>query len=225
MKTINLTLYTFDDLSEEVQKQIIERERWNVMGQCMDSYGQEYRNTIVEFEKIFDIKVKQWEVDYCGYNYQIKLTKDLAFEWGTEEIEFETLSGRLLMRYLQNSILPYIEKGKYYSKLVGIHPDCKLFKRYSKVIKEIECPLTGYCYDMYFLDPLLKFMQNPNYNTTYKSLMKECVESFFSKWHKEYKYWADDESAIREELHNNQYEDRVYHKDGSVYDGPQEDVA
>ena len=31
MKTITLQLYTFDELSEEVQKEIIERERWNIM--------------------------------------------------------------------------------------------------------------------------------------------------------------------------------------------------
>lgn len=39
MKTINLTVFSFDELSENVQKKIIERERWNVMEQCMDAYG------------------------------------------------------------------------------------------------------------------------------------------------------------------------------------------
>lgn len=34
MKTINLTVFSFDELSENVQKKIIERERWNVMEQC-----------------------------------------------------------------------------------------------------------------------------------------------------------------------------------------------
>ena len=36
MKTINLTLFSFDELSENVQKKIIERERWNVMERCVD---------------------------------------------------------------------------------------------------------------------------------------------------------------------------------------------
>lgn len=31
MKTINLTVFSFDELSENVQKKIIEREHWNVM--------------------------------------------------------------------------------------------------------------------------------------------------------------------------------------------------
>ena len=42
MKTITLQLYTFDELSEEVQKEIIERERWNIMDQCMEAYGSDY---------------------------------------------------------------------------------------------------------------------------------------------------------------------------------------
>lgn len=37
--------------------------------------------------------------------------------------------------------------------------------------------------------------------------------------------WTDDENAIREELHNNQYEDRLYYMDGRVYSGPLDDVA
>lgn len=43
MKTINLTVFSFDELSENVQKKIIERERWNVMEQCMDAYGIDYK--------------------------------------------------------------------------------------------------------------------------------------------------------------------------------------
>lgn len=47
----------------------------------------------------------------------------------------------------------------------------------------------------------------------------------FEGWHEEYEYWANDENAIREELHNNQYEDRLYYMDGRVYSGPLDDVA
>ena len=41
MKTINLTLFSFDELSENVQKKIIERERWNVMERCVDCCASE----------------------------------------------------------------------------------------------------------------------------------------------------------------------------------------
>ena len=36
---------------------------------------------------------------------------------------------------------------------------------------------------------------------------------------------TNDENAIREELHNNQYEDMLYYMDGRVYSGPLDDVA
>ena len=56
-------------------------------------------------------------------------------------------------------------------------------------------------------------------------LIEQCYDSFFKCWHEEYEYWANDENAIREELHNNQYEDRLYYMDGRVYSGPLDDVA
>ena len=45
MKTINLTLFSIDELSENVQKEIIERERRNVMERCMDCYASEYKSS------------------------------------------------------------------------------------------------------------------------------------------------------------------------------------
>ena len=43
MKEIVLKLYEFDELSKDSQEKIIERERWNVMEQCMDAYSIEYQ--------------------------------------------------------------------------------------------------------------------------------------------------------------------------------------
>lgn len=228
MKKVNLTLYSFDELSPEVQKKIIERERWNIMERCMDAYGSDYRNSLEEFEKLFDINCRTWEVGYCSYNYHFNITKYEAFEWrntGNDYILLETLSGKLLLRYLQQNILPAIEKGKYYGTLIGTYPNCKHIKRYSKVIKEICCPFTGCCYDMYLLDPIIEYLKKPRPNITYENLMNECLNEFFKTWHEEYEYWADDENAIREELHNNEYEDQLYHRNGNVCTIPMEEAA
>ncbi|QUT23831.1 hypothetical protein [Bacteroides xylanisolvens] len=62
-------------------------------------------------------------------------------------------------------------------------------------------------------------------NFSLTDLIEQCYDSFFKCWHEEYEYWANDENAIREELHNNQYEDRLYYMDGRVYSGPLDDVA
>lgn len=55
MQTVNLTLYTFDDLPENVQKGIIARERWNIMESCMDSYNPDYHASLKKFEEIFNV--------------------------------------------------------------------------------------------------------------------------------------------------------------------------
>lgn len=61
MKTINLTLFSFDELSENVQKKIIERERWNVMERCMDCYASEYKASLKSFEKLTDASIVAYE--------------------------------------------------------------------------------------------------------------------------------------------------------------------
>lgn len=43
MKEIVLKVYKFDELSKDSQERIIERERWNVMEQCMDAYSIDYQ--------------------------------------------------------------------------------------------------------------------------------------------------------------------------------------
>ena len=222
MININLTLYSFDDLSEEVQKQIIEKERWNVMEQCMSGYGTDYHNSLEKFEELMDISVSSWRVDYGSYYCNVKIDVKYAYD---EEVLLEHLSGKLLLRYLQNNILPSLLTPKCYHTYKHVNDKPILKSRSSRIIKECSCPLTGMCYDMYLIEPILEHLQKPNLQTTYEDLMDECVESFFKEWHNEYRYWADNEDAIREELHNNQYEDRLYYKNGQVYDGPLEGVA
>lgn len=58
-----------------------------------------------------------------------------------------------------------------------------------------------------------------------EDLMRQCYDNFFKSWHEEYEYWADNEDAIREELHHNQYEDRLYYENGDVYVEPLNEIA
>lgn len=222
MKTINITLYSFDELSEDVQKQIIDRERWNIMEQCMDGYGPDYQKSLEKFEELMDISVSRWGCNYNSYYFNVKVDVKCVYD---EETLLEHLSGKLLVRYLHNNILSYLLTAKQYSSLKYVDNKPILKRRSSRILKECECPLTGACYDMYLIDPILQYLQKPDELTSYETLMDKCVDSFFEEWHKEYRYWADNEDAIREELHNNQYEDRLYYADGRVYDGPLDVVA
>lgn len=77
MKTITLQLYTFDELSEEVQKEIIERERWNIMDQCMEAYGSDYVTSLRTFEKLTNTQSCSWSEQA---SYSIYLLPRQIFE-------------------------------------------------------------------------------------------------------------------------------------------------
>lgn len=228
MKTISLTLYSFDDLATDVQKSIIEKERWNIMDSCMTAYGCDYQKTLKKFQELTDTYVYGWEVGYCGYSYRVDSDKGPFYENPLDydkDICYNELSGKLMFRYINCNIMPHITQNKaYFGKQCWIDGKLHWPSRRSKIIKTFDdCPLTGFCYDCEILEPLLKYYQNwPTYpkDYTYKDLMEECYEAFFKSWHEEYEYWADDEDAIREELHHNNYEDRLYYVDGRVYNGP-----
>lgn len=116
MKTITLQLYTFDELSDEVQKEIIERERWNIMEQCMEGYGSDYVTSLRAFEKLTNTQSYSWSVNYSGYDFNFKCSYNPIFECPVNcdnDIYAEDLCGKLLFRYINNNIMPYITHGQY----------------------------------------------------------------------------------------------------------------
>ena len=75
------------------------------------------------------------------------------------DIYAEDLCGKLLFRYINNNIMPYITHGQYYSTSGECIDGKRTYKhRRSRVIKSLEdCPLTGMCYDYYLLEPIIKY--------------------------------------------------------------------
>lgn len=224
MKTINLTLFSFDELSENVQKKIIERERWNVMERCMDCYASEYKASLKSFENLTNTGAFNWNVGYSRYSFNF-MFNDLLYHENPydcdKDICLSDLRGKLLFRYINNNIMPYITKGRYYSKGKYVDGKYQYKDRHSKILLENNnCPLTGVCYDQDILDPIIRYYKTWNSypeDFSWPDLMRQCYDNFFKSWHEEYEYWADNEDAIREELHNNQYEDRLYYENGNVY--------
>lgn len=127
MKKIVLKLYEFDELSKDSQERIIERERWNVMEQCMDAYNVDYKKSMEAFEDLTDTKAYSWEVGYERYDFSYEFKyNDPIYEHPTDynrDIFPKNLCGKLLFRYINNNIMPHITKGKYYS--IGKYIDGK----------------------------------------------------------------------------------------------------
>lgn len=123
------------------------------------------------------------------------------------------------MVYLMDNYPDFVQIGRWW---ISKKHEYKYKHKYSRVMFDYgdNCPLTGMCYDYYLLKPIIDY-----YNAwcTYpegfslEDLMRQCYDNFFMLWHKEYEYWVDNEDAIREELHHNQYEDQLYYENGDVY--------
>lgn len=96
MKEIVLKLYEFDELSKDSQERIIERERWNVMEQCMDAYDIDYKKSMEAFEDLTDTKVYGWEVGY--EKWRRTMGKEVKIGVGYKDVLEKSLSAIQYLR-------------------------------------------------------------------------------------------------------------------------------
>lgn len=181
MKTVNLNLYQFDELSEKAQEKVINSWREN------DEYfwGDENAESLNAFCKIFAIKIKGYDYGYQNY---ISASFNLDYE-------IMELSGLKLHKYLVNNYLNDIYKPKYYFK--------NSKKRLSKIQKHNDCVLTGYYIDNEIMAALYDFIKKPD-NSTLESLLNDCLNNWLIACRKDYEYWISAES-IREDILSNDY--------------------
>lgn len=96
MKKIVLKLYEFDELPKDSQERIIERERWNVMEQCMDAYDIDYKKSMEAFEDLTDTKVYGWEVGY--EKWRRTMGKEVKIDVGYKDVLEKSLSAIQYLR-------------------------------------------------------------------------------------------------------------------------------
>lgn len=108
MKELKINVFSFEELSKEIQDKVIERERWNIMDSVMECHCMEFQKTLEEFQKITDSYVKSYKVDYCGARFGKVRSDKIVYD----DFDLEDLSGKLLFRYIDNEIMPYLQRGK-----------------------------------------------------------------------------------------------------------------
>lgn len=233
MKIVKCKLYKFEELAEEVRKSIVDKERWNVGYWTMDGYNVDYNATLNEFEKLMGIKVS-YSIDYCAYHFSAAFQSDYAFEtyWTNSDycISHEQCTGKLLRRWLNHNFMPFaIGKKKYYKADAGY--DCEKHRwnkqRFSRIQWESwdNCPLTGTCYDIEIMKPIIDCLNKPiPENYSLRDLVDAVLQNFFESWHREYEYWCDNDDAIEEQLAV-MYENKWFFDDGREFCGICEDVA
>lgn len=222
MKEITMKLYGFTELEESVRKEIVERERWNVMETSTEAWSGDWQKSLSEFEKMTDTTLRNWEVGYCGYHSGTIRYKHDGPILGDYENGFyaNELKGKHLFRYINRYILPYIEKkktywGKFKYDASGKCTGAK--KRISRIVPSgDDCyAITGYCGDHCLLKPILDYCKEwPKHpEKTWEDLLEECYNGFFEDWHNDYQGSASDdyvEGCLSED-------DDLYFEDGTKF--------
>jgi len=162
MKTVELKIYSFDELSESAKQKAIDNNRPEEI-----FWSEENRETMEKFAAIFPITVKDWS--YGGPGSGVSFSFD-------ETDEIEELTGWRLATYLWNNYRKQIFQGKYYGRLSPTdakgnkievskaHPiGQRHVIRHSRIILQTSCVLTGYYMDDVILEPIYSFLGKPQY--------------------------------------------------------------
>lgn len=202
MRTVCKTVYQFHELSEQAQKKAIENYRANEVN--TDYIYDEAYNTVKKFNEVFGLKEdrRSW----------------LDFNAGHIDGNILNLKGQRLRTYIENNFGAHITKGKYFSLWSKSEVSFKHHKdghpalksRYSKVMFERNCALTGVCYDQSILQPMYEFLDwnlRPDYNSymDFETLMNDCFASLAKDIEDEVAAQNSDE-AIADTIESNGYE-------------------
>ena len=208
MRTIEVNLYEFDELSEEAKRNALD----NFEVETQDSWN-EAHETVKKFHDVFSTRE--------GRNSWLDIH--------TEHIDsyIMELSGFRLQKYIWNNFgdmlftRKYLKDGGLFDKkkpnhrmrkqyqITNICPNQGKFSSsfYSNIQKDNCCVLTGVCYDQDMLDPIYKFLESRNFDHSpnFEGLLEECTKSLRKSLESEDDYHNSDEGKT-EAIKANEYE-------------------
>jgi hypothetical protein len=204
MKTVAINLYSVNELDETAKQRAFQ----DYCGSDQYFSGDDNKNTLYEFERIFPVKIKSWEYGFCN-SY-------INFEFDTyeNEQEIKELSGVRLLKYIINNYYEYLYSPKTFTK-IGIYLVGKENKkRKSKIIfQKDNSKLTGYYMDEEIIDPIYKYLEKPNKYTSFYDLMNDCLQSWLVACNKDFEYAYSEEAFIEDSEAN----ERLYFESGKLY--------
>jgi len=203
MRTIEQTVYNFDELSDEARETAINNFRDNNQEFF---WANEINDTLDKFCDIFSINYKQIDYENPYRNdYTINLDGNIL-----------ELSGLRLSKYIWNNFKTDLFKRKYlkcfdeHKKHKNIvnetskNTSNKYSFYYSRISFDNCCVLTGVWYDDDILKPIYEFLDKPK-NIDFETLLNDCIHSLCHSVQSEIKYQNTDEYII-EQIEANQYE-------------------
>jgi len=207
MKTIEIKIYSFDELSTTAKKAAISNELERMDHQFI--YDEAY-STVKAFNDVFGTKE--------GRNSW------LSVDLNSFEDNVLNLQGFRLQKYIWNNYKNQLFKGKYYSLWSQKEKSYKHYKegypvlksRRSKLIKDKSCVLTGMCYDDDMLSPIYEFLEKrdfANFTINFEELINECFNNI-SKTIENEKEYRESEEGLSEEIESQGLE---FLQNGQIY--------
>lgn len=213
MKTIEIQVFDFDELSDDAKETAIENYR-NEIQHFDYSWNEEIRLLFDEIGTYFDCKWESFDIANNDINVRYSFREDIA-----------EMSGIRALKWLENNFFPLVEKPKYREHLEGKRQQWPYKYRrygsgingfytaiYSTIFKQICCPFTGICFDDDFIQPFIEFRKKPN-DTTIKELFESGFYSVMQSANADYEYTFTDE-AIIETIRCNSYQ---FTKNGKIW--------
>lgn len=209
MKTIEIQLYKFSELSEDAKQTAINDHRNK--GCNSQFYFDEIIGSVKAVCDLFNLETGgEWS------DLRTSLIDDAILE----------IKGERLYKYIinnfYNSLFSPVYIGSMDKSINGRQFIYKVRKNYkgepytqiySKLKRDNSCTLTGICYDNYILQPVYDFLLNPDKNTTFEDLIND-IGTAISKTFSNTEDWVNSDEFIIEELEANQYE---FTEDGEMY--------
>lgn len=215
MRTVEVCLYKFDELSEQAQRKAL--DNYEVETQF---YWNEAHETVKKFHDLFGTKegIHSW----------------LDIRTGHIDSDIMELSGFRLQKYIWNNFgdelftRKYLKDGGLFDAKKPNHRMRKQYQIttkcpnqgkfsssfYSNIQKDNCCVLTGICYDDDMLSPIYKFLKMRDFEKSpcFEGLLEECTEALRKSLENEDEYRNSDE-AKTEEIEANEYE---FDEDGEM---------
>lgn len=192
MRTIEVKLFSYDELSEKAKEKALKRYRATEEYFWFD----DGLKTIKDGLALFDFKLAYYSID-LGHISDIKLMSQHI------EDAVEELYGLRLRKYIYNTYYWRIYKLRDYLKGDKV--------RRSRIMVDRIYSYTGYCADEIFLDELYEFMAKPDHRN-FKELMLGCCADVISYMYRDYTYQLSEE-YFREYCFGNDCE---FYEDGEM---------
>ena len=212
MRTIEVTLYKIDELSEVAKEKAF--QDWIGDG---DTYHwhKENRESLISFIKLFPITVNDWS--YGDRNSGVSFRFDNDYHYDIDAVE--NLSGIRLATWLWNNLKNDIYKGRWYShsfnrktNTLSVKPGDKRKDRRSKLFLETGGVLTGYTIDDSLLTPIYEFLKKPDKSVTFNDLLTDC----FHEWVKDCESDVEHSSSMEAFLESAQANEYEYDDYGNM---------